>query len=128
MTAILGAFPDMEEAFIALLSPLARAATETPGSWDGNLPFFRVVVFGGGDNSITDVSRLALDAFGATKADAYDLAEAARTLLTAPGARVLTGVVVDQITTDTKPHQVAWSTEPSPVRYAAAYRATARRR
>lgn len=126
MTA--GSYPDVEEVLIALLTPYGTTSIDTPADWTGVLPYHRIMVIGGLDDTLTDVSQVVVDTFGADVFAARDAAESVRQMLTAVGARIVPGVgILDRVTTQTKPHKVPWSTEASPVRYTHAYRATARR-
>lgn len=129
----LGAFPDPEVAVIAVLADLVpdagHIATRTPADPGGTLawlPFLRIVCYGGSDNDVTDLSRVDVDAFAATKSEARDLAEAARQRLTGK-PHVGTGWALDHVRTDLKPHEVPYVDNPPPYRYTAAYSVTARR-
>jgi hypothetical protein len=129
----LAAFPDVEIALRAVLGDLVPAAdhigTRVPADPDGTLtwlPFLRVACTGGGDNFVTDLSRVDVDAFAATKGEAAQLAENARQrLLGKP--HVGDGFVLDVVHTDTKPHEVGYVDNPPPYRYTAAYALSARR-
>lgn len=131
----LAAFPDVEVSLRAVLGDLVPDAdhigVETPADPTGSLtwlPFIRVGVFGGSDNLITDTSRLDVETFAATRAEARDLAEAARQrMLNAGAPHVGAGFVLDHVVTDTRPHYVPYVDDPPPYRYTAAYTATARR-
>lgn len=127
-------YPDVELAVIAILSPLVavggepRTSTDAPNDLEKHLPYLRVACYGGSDDDVTDLSRIDVDAFAATKKAARDLAEQARELLTNNRKpHVGAGFVLDRVRTDTKPHQVPWTENPPPYRYAAAYTASARR-
>lgn len=127
----LPSFPDVELALQELLGDLVagNVATRVPADKDGTLtwlPMLRVIVRGGSDDMITDLSRVDVDAFAATKADARSLAEAARQRLIGK-PHVGTGFVLDHVRTDTKPHEVPYVDNPPPYRYTAAYSVTARR-
>jgi hypothetical protein len=126
-------FPDVELALLAVLGDLVGGAdhisvsvlADTGGAlaW---LPFLRVTCFGGTDDLITDLSRVDVDAFAATRAAAKELAGAARQrLLGKP--HVGDGWVLDHVRTDVKPHYVPYVDSPPPYRYTAAYSVTARR-
>lgn len=124
-------FPDVEKVLRVVLGDLADVATNVPPDPDGTLawlPLLRVRCNGGGDNRTTDVSRVDVDAFAASKAAASDLAEAARQRLLNRGRAHVGDVwVLDGIRTDSKPHEVPYVDNPPPYRYTAAYSVSARR-
>lgn len=122
----LAAFPDVELALVSLLADLARTGTQTPANVEDVLPFLRVACYGGSDDRITDMSRVDVDAFAATKAAASMLAEVVRQRLTGR-PHLAGGAVLDRVRTGTKPHYVSYVDNPPPWRYTAAYSITARR-
>lgn len=127
----LAAFPDVEVVMVAVLGDIARVGTRLPADPDGTLswlPFLRVSCYGGSDNLFSDLSRVDVDAFAATKAEAATLAERVRQrLLNGGKPHVNAGWVLDSARTDTKPHEVPYVDNPPPYRYTAAYSTTARR-
>lgn len=123
----LAPFPDVELGLISLLGDLAETATLTPADLDARLPFLKVSCIGGNDNLITDLSRVDVDTFAATKAEAATLAEAVRQRLVNGKPHLITGHVLDQVKTDVKPHLVPYTDTPPPYRYTASYSVTARR-
>jgi hypothetical protein len=133
MATALGPFPDIEQLVISLLSELdvedLEVSTDTPPDPQGTyswLPFIRIDCFGGGDDRVTDTSRVTVDAFAATKEASQQLAEQARQLLIAFPHQTEHGVL-DHTVTNTKPNQVPYGDETKIVRYTAAYTVTARR-
>jgi hypothetical protein len=130
----LDTYPDAELAVIAILTSLVavgadwRTSTDVPDDLEKRLPYIRVTCYGGSDDDITDRSRIDVDVFAATKKAAHDLAEQARERLTnGRKPHVGNGFVLDRVQTDTKPHQLPWTANPPPYRYAAAYSSSARR-
>lgn len=124
-------FPDIEAELIALLGAIEGvigAGTVTPSSLgaDGSMPFVRVQRTGGGDNLITDSAKVSIDAFGATRSDAYLLAEQIRQLLLT-NPIVLEGCVIDHVSTGTGPVDIPWGDTTNVRRYNAAYTLSARR-
>lgn len=101
-----------------------NVGTVTPPNLLEVLQFARVHVFTGADDRFTDTSRATIDNFALTRADAKETAEQIRQLFT-QGPVLINGIVLDSITTDTKPVEVPWS--PDVRRYTATYRIAARR-
>lgn len=129
----LAAFPDVEIALRAVLADLvadiSHVGVDVPADPNGTLtwlPFLRIACFGGSDNLITDLSRIDVDAFAATRAASRALAEAARQRLIGK-PHIGNGWVLDRVRTDVKPHYVPYVDKPPPHRYTAAYSSTARR-
>jgi hypothetical protein len=126
----LAAFPDVEQALVAVLGDLAAEVGTTsppdPGAKLDWLPLIRVNVRGGVDNLITDRSRVDVECFAATRIEAKELGEAVRQrLLGKPHTG--SGWVLDRVTTDAKPAIVAYVAKPPPWRSVAAYTVSARR-
>lgn len=124
---LLAAFPDEEQALSQLLEDQFDGLTVdsvTPPDFTGLLPFARVVCHGGADTRITDVSRITVDYFAATRADAKTGAEAVRQFLTQEGGP---GRPFDVITTDSKPQDIPWNDANTPRRFTASYRCPSRR-
>lgn len=126
-------YPNAENLARAILSGLdtagLRVGTEVPADPNGTytwLPFLRVQCFGGSDDGVTDTSRIAVDAFAATKLAAAELAEDARQLITS-GAFVTDAGAADRYTTTLKPNQVPYGNEKHVIRYTASYSGQARR-
>lgn len=125
--AQLAAFPDIEQALWLLLPNAVdglTAGSVTPADLASHLPFARVICHGGGDDSITDTSRVTIDIFAATRAAAMATAETVRQYLTQPGGP---GDPFDIITTDSKPQDIPWNDANNPRRVSASYRVDCRR-
>lgn len=127
MMPLLGAFPDVEQALCQLLPDAVEGITcdSVPPSafTSSNLPFARVVCHGGTDDRITDVSRVTIDYFAASRALAAAGAEAIRQYLTQEG-----GIgPFDVITTDSKPQDIPWNDANTPRRFVVSFRVPTRR-
>jgi len=123
----LAVFIDIETAVMDLLADLATGGigTVTPSNLNTSMPFVRVTRIGGGDTRITDTARVDVDAFGATRTVAYNLAEACRQRLIS-GPHVTAPGVLDSVTTDAGPHEVPWG-DPTIRRFTASYSVSSRR-
>lgn len=101
-------FPDVETALLELFADLATCGTATPSDFGASsLPFIRVIRIGGGDDRYTDSPRIGIDAFGADRMAAYNLAESVRQMLLAFPLVVSAGVI-DRVITNTGPMEVDW--------------------
>lgn len=123
---ILLPWPDVEAALVSLLADLAAVGTVAPADLATKVPFARVECFGGSDNRITDTSRVDVDVFAATRAEAASLAETIRQrLLDTP--HVVAGIgTLDWVDTLTRPNSAPWN-DPQVRRVTAAYTITCRR-
>lgn len=133
MPLLLGPFPDGALLVISALGALdvdglqiGRSVPPDPASLYAWLPFLRVRGIGGVDNLITDTNQIDVDAFAATRPEAFALAESVRQLLLTAPTKTTFGVI-DHVVTTGKPSQVPYGDETDVVRYAAAYKVTARR-
>jgi hypothetical protein len=128
MSQQLASFPDIETAIMDLLEDLVGTdsiGTSTTPDLGNLLPFIRVTRFGGADDRITDTARVDIDVFGATRPDAYPLAETVRQrMLAAP--HTVNGVVIGTVTTDAAPTEVPWDDQLIR-RWTASYQVKARR-
>ena len=127
----LTAFPDIEAVLVTFLSEIdgvVGVGTVTPPTLgaDGSMPFIRVQRTGGGDDLFTDSAKVSIDAFGATRGDAYSLAETIRQLLLT-NPIVLPDCVIDHVLTGTAPVDVPWGDPTNVRRYNASYTLSARR-
>jgi hypothetical protein len=125
---LLPGFPDAEFEICQVLPNAVEgltADTVTPSVWPtaNGWCFARVTRTGGGDDRITDTSRVTIDVFAATRANASAYAEAVRQYLTQEGC---VGVF-DTITCDIAPRDIRWNDANTPRRFVADYTATARR-
>lgn len=118
-------FPDLETAVMDLLSDLASTGTVAPADLLTSMPFVRVMRIGGGDTRFIDTAHVDVDAFGATRAAAYSLAEACREVLLSFPYVTAVGVI-DSVVTDSGPHEIPWG-DPNVRRLTASYTLTARR-
>ena len=121
----LAAFPDVEVAVMDLIEDLATVGTTTPADLIQQLPFVRVLRFGGSDDRFTDSPRIDIDVFESTRPLAFTLAETIRArLLSFP--HVINGVVIDKATTLVGPQEVPWS-DPNVRHLTASYTVALRR-
>lgn len=121
-------FADIASTAAHLLTALAGAGhtgITTPASFTGVMPFARVTRIGGPRDRLNDYARLAVDVFD----DDYDrgagLAENIQALLE-PGRLRYGAVLIDRVTTDSAPTEVApWA--PGIFRWEARYTLISRR-
>ena len=130
-----GSFPDVEAGVLDVLAPLAPGSNETPPDLDRRLAavgdaavagWFRVRRIGGGDDGVTDAAQVDVDVFATSRQRAFDLARAARELLTDGPAPSAPGCILDRVTVVVAPVEVP-NENVRITRYLATYRATARR-
>ena len=116
-------FPDIEAALVASLG--TGTVTRLPADLQTRLPLRRVRRVGGGDNRITDVARVDIEIYAASRAAAMDAArEIQQRLISAPF--IADDVVIDRCTTEVGPHEVAYPDETTRL-VSATYRIAARR-
>lgn len=129
--ADLADWADPELLVIAALDGLdVLVTTEVPADPDGAyswLPLVRVQCFGGGElDRATDLFRVDVDCFAASKAAALQLASAVRQrLLNCPIAT--DRGVLDRVTTSTRPNEVPYGDPTRVRRYTAQYAGRTRR-
>jgi hypothetical protein len=121
---LLAAFPDAEDIGLELLASVAATALVTPVELEPPLIVVRRV--GGANEYFTDRPRLQVQAFGASHAQARDLAEQARQLILAAPATTVAGASIDRTWTESAPVFVDYGT-PAVHRYIATYRLEYRR-
>lgn len=130
--SVLTPFPDIERVLVVLLGAIegvAGAGAVTPSNLgaDDSMPFIRVQRTGGGDDLITDSAKVSIDAFGATRDDAYSLAEQIRQILL-KNPIVANGYVIDHVATGVGPTDIPWGADASNVRrFNASYTLSVRR-
>lgn len=121
-------FPDIPRTVAKTLEGLAaagRVGTRTPASLTGLLPFVRVTRDGGYSDRVSDYARISVDVLDTDLIRGEALAEAIRQDLT-DGPRRLDAAVLDRITCDNAPQEVApWA--PGINRYTAQYTVVSRR-
>jgi hypothetical protein len=113
-------FPDVEYAVCQALMtafPDLTADTVTPADLADHLPFAQVRCYGGADDGITDLSRLTINYFDASRALAQPGVEAVRQFITRPGGFTYDTAVIDTGGTDVKPQQIPWNDANTPVRF-----------
>lgn len=98
---LLDGFPDVELLALDLLAPAAPTALATPGTITPPLIVVRRI--GGGDTYITDVPRLQVTTFGATRGATAALAEACRQLILASPATGGGAESIDRAWTESAP-------------------------
>lgn len=101
-------FPNVKLVLLDILTALAPASTDVPAGFDGSTPRLRIRVFGGADDTITDLPKFDVDAFATDELTADNLAEHARQLLIS-GPHATAHGVLDRVTTLTRPNVVAYS-------------------
>ena len=121
---LLGAFADIEDFVLELLGPAGPTVLATPEVITPPLIVIRRI--GGDDDAITDLPRIQVDTFGATRRQAADLAEACRQRILAAPATGFGHASIDQSWTESAPVFVAYGDRNSQ-RYVATYRLALRR-
>lgn len=130
-------FPDVEAHVLdwlkARLEVLAdgpitdeHVGTETPADLQARLPFVRVERIGGNATHLEDYPRVEVEVFDSTRAGAYALAEAIRSLLLSPLSRRV-GSRIDNVDTEIAPRRLPWEAAGT-VRFSAEYSLSFRRR
>lgn len=115
-------FPDVEAVLVAALESFGTVDTVTPSDLQEQLPFIRVVRSGGPDDHVSDYPVVDLDVFGATRAQAWDLAAEIRDHLRfAHAIREF-----DRVGTEVGPRELPWG-DPGIRRIGATYRIVTRR-
>jgi hypothetical protein len=112
-------------AYLATQLP-GRVVNELPGQFEDQLPVTRVTLGPGTDDGVTDAPLVDVESFGADRAAMWTLAEQARQALHALAGHAHDGVLVDSVTTATRPSYVDYG-NPKVRRAVASYRVTLRR-
>ncbi len=102
-----GRFPDAEAVTADILDALPgdlTAVTETPPEFTP--PLWQVQRSTGDDNGITDRPIVQVTCYGATRAQAWQMAETAREALHAAAHTIVNGVLVDSVRTVNPPAQL----------------------
>lgn len=71
-------WPNPEDLADEILQHRAPVVTSLPVNLEEEVPLYRVRSLGGADDEVTDVSRVAVDAYAATRDQAWALARGAR--------------------------------------------------
>lgn len=121
--AVLAPYPDVEAVLVAHLG--AGTVTRLPADLQQRLPLRRVRRVGGGDDRITDASRVDVEVYAATRGEAMDAAREIQQKLIS-GPFVAAGVVVDRCSTEVGPHEADHPDEKIRL-VAATYRVACRR-
>lgn len=114
---------------MALLDQVAPADTVTPEKITS--PVIRVLRVGGSDNGITDMPRVEVSCYAATRNQAREMSEQCRQIILANKGRSVSmpdgsSVLLDNARTDTPPQQVPYD-NPDLTRAQAYYRFALRR-
>jgi hypothetical protein len=126
--AVFGPWPDEELLLCEVLDRLtvAEAVTDLPGDLQEVLPLQRVRRIGGaGPDSVTDVARVDVEAYGATREQARALAKAQQQVLLGRPPATAAGLI-DRVETEVGPRRLPY-TDPAIVLYQATYRVSVRR-
>lgn len=105
---VLGAFPNVKQVLVDVLTALAPVSTSVPAGYDGSVPRLRIRVYGGLSDQISDSPRFDVDAFSTSEQTADALAEQVRQLLIS-GPHVTAHGVLDSVITETRPNTVPYS-------------------
>jgi hypothetical protein len=121
---LLNAFPDIEDFTLQLLEPVGPTVLATPEVIAPPLVVVRRI--GGADDMITDLPRIQVDCFGATRRQAADMSEQCRQLILAAPATGFGHASIDQSWTESAPTFAPYG-DPKSQRYVATYRLALRR-
>lgn len=103
-----------------------RVANELPADLDKKVPLVQVQVTpGGGEDGPTAVTLIDVDTFAATRTQMWELARAVHTSMLALAGQYIGALVVDSVTSDSRPAPVAYG-NPALRRAVATYRLTSR--
>ena len=103
-----------------------RVANELPTELEKKLPLVQVQVTpGGGEEGTTGVTLLDVETFAGTRTAMWDLARAVHTSMLALAGQRAGGLVVDSVSTDSRPAHVDYG-NPALRRAVATYRLTSR--
>jgi hypothetical protein len=119
-------FPDVQRRLVNALEAWIGAGhvgVETPPSFDGLLPFVRVVRVGGPSDRLNDQAAVDIDVFGESYLATEQLAEEIRQWLCGPPPAI---AVFDRVGCDTGPRELPWG-DGLVRRWGASYSITARR-
>jgi len=98
---------DTEAAVVALLADFTPG-TRTPVDLRDRLPYVRIYRIGGTDDGVTDAAQVAIDVFGVTRAEAWQVARTVQaTMLDRPHAT--SAGVVDRVRTATGPTEAPYT-------------------
>ncbi|MGQ0774549.1 MAG: phage tail termination protein [Pseudonocardiales bacterium] len=92
-------FPDAETVVLELLAAVAPTVTATADPLI--LPVIRVQRVGGADDGISDNPRIEVACYGATRAQAWQMAERCRQLVLAGAMTTVAGALIDKAATET---------------------------
>lgn len=101
-------WPDPEDLVKELLADLTATPVHTslPADLQDRLPLQRVRRIGGSDDEVTDVARVVVETYAATRDGARDLAEQTRQRFKRRRARTSVGIM-DRATTEVAPYTTA---------------------
>ena len=108
-----------------LLSDLGTTDTVVVPNLLSSLPFIRIQRFGGPSDVVFDNPRVTVDAFAATRADAYTLAENIRRRLSTPQRLGTAAGLLDRAIVETGPSDIPWG--PNVTRISTTYAIDTRR-
>lgn len=121
-------FPDVEVVLVELLETLAGGAehidSQTPQSFDGRLPFVRVVHVDGPSDALQAYLNVDIDVFAPTRAVARPLAVAIHDFLT---PRRPPSPLLETVRCDEFPRELPWG-DRTVRRWGGSYRVVLRRR
>ncbi|MEV2277869.1 DUF3168 domain-containing protein [Nocardiopsis sp. NPDC049922] len=119
-------FPDIEDVLCEALADLGETGSETPADLQDHLPFIRPTRIGGSDDRRTDTSRVDIDCFGATRAQAWQVARAVQQRLISGPVHVPGVGLIDRARTELGPRRAPHPDE-TVRRVLATYRVSTRR-
>jgi hypothetical protein len=120
-------FADVESLLVTHLEArlAVRATTRLPAKFETALPIIRVTRVGGPDDGLNDFARITVETFAATRPASWDLAEDARQAMLAASHTVVSGRLIDTVSTDGAPVWVDYAND-SVQRFLASYTVVSR--
>lgn len=121
----LPAFPAVDDVLCDVLTGYGTTGLVTPADLTGQVPFVQPHIIGGNGDTVTDYAVVDVDVFDVSIPAALARAGQVRAFLE-QGPHVVGGVVIDRVTTITRPRWIPYGTT-GVFRAAATYRVTSRR-
>ena len=108
MTADLDPYADVERMLVADLADFGATGTALPDGLPDVLPFVRSRRVGGSDNGVTDVARVVVDVFAASRAAAWDVARRVQQHMLSGPRRIPGAGIIDQAVTNVGPQDAPY--------------------
>lgn len=107
----LAPYSDVERLLVTALTEFGQTGTVLPTDLPSKVPFVRPRRIGGADDRVTDVARVVIDVFAASRAQAWEVARLLQQRMIS-GPRLVPGVgIIDRATTNTGPQDAPYEDE-----------------